>query len=148
MKTELISSIVSQACKQRVIFATVAFRMGIDSPYIERVSHFGVPRTMESFFQESGRAGRDGRPAKSTVFFNNNDIGGNVEGMQPITREYCRNPNTTCRRKLIINYFGFGVPATTEQPHSCCDICRNACQCSACDHELQQAFDNLVVENE
>ena len=49
----------------RVIFATVAFGMGVDSPCVERVVHFGVPRTMESFFQESGRAGRDGRLAKS-----------------------------------------------------------------------------------
>ena len=87
MKSEIISSIVTESCTQRVIFATVAFGMGIDSPYVERVIHFGVPRTMESFLQESGSAGRDGRPAKSTLYFNNNDIGANVEGMQPIMRE-------------------------------------------------------------
>ena len=43
MKHELISSIVSESCKQRVIFATVAFGMGVDSPCVERIIHFGVP---------------------------------------------------------------------------------------------------------
>ena len=61
MKSEIITSIVKESCPQRVIFATVAFGMGVDSPCVERVVHFGFPRTMESFFQESGRAGRDGR---------------------------------------------------------------------------------------
>ncbi|XP_067029743.1 uncharacterized protein [Acropora muricata] len=60
-KSEIITSIVKESCTQRVIFATVAFGMGVDSPCVERVVHFGVPRTMESFFQESGRAGRDRR---------------------------------------------------------------------------------------
>lgn len=50
MKSEIITSIVKESCTQRVIFATVAFGMGVDSPCVERVVHFGVPRTMESFF--------------------------------------------------------------------------------------------------
>ena len=50
---------------------------------------------MESFFQESGRAGRDVRLAKSTLHFNNNDIGCNIEGMQPIMRDYCKNIKKT-----------------------------------------------------
>lgn len=127
MKSEIISSIVTESCTQRVIFATVAFGMGIDSPYVERVIHFGVPHTMESFFQESGRAGRDGRPAKSTLYFNNNDIGANVEGMQPIMREYCKNPKNECRRKIVLRHFGFGIPNVQEKSHSCCDICQNCC---------------------
>ena len=136
MKNEIISSIVTESCTQRVIFATVAFGMGIDSPYVERVIHFGVPRTMESFFQESGRAGRDGRPAKSTLYFNNNDIGANVEGMQPIMTEYCKNPKSECRRKIILKHFGFGNPNVQENPGSCCDICEKSC--------LSEFYDDTV----
>ena len=61
MKSGIISSIVTESFTQGVIFATVAFGVGIDSIYVERVIHFGVPRTMESFFQECGRTGRGGR---------------------------------------------------------------------------------------
>ena len=102
MKHKLISSIVSESCKQRVIFATVAFGMGVDSPCVERIIHFGVPRTMESFFQESGRAGRDGRPATSTLYFNNTDIGASVEGMQPIMRDYCKTLKMSAEEKLCL----------------------------------------------
>ena len=99
MKSEILSSIVKVSCTKRVIFATVAFGLGVDSPCMERVVNFGVPRTMESFFQESGRAGRDGRLAKSTLHFNNNDIGCNIEGMQPIMRDYCKNIKKNMQEK-------------------------------------------------
>ena len=54
MKHELISSIVSESRKQRVIFVTVAFGMGVDSPGVERIIHFGVPQTREFFFKKEG----------------------------------------------------------------------------------------------
>ena len=92
-----------------------AFGMGVDSPCVERTIHFGVPQTMEGFFQESGRAGRDGRPATSTLYFNNNDIGANVEGMQPIMRDYCKNPQNVCRGKIVLSHFGFGILKSSRQ---------------------------------
>lgn len=143
MKSEIITSIVKESCTQRVKFATVAFGMGVDSPCVERVVHFGVPRTMKSFFQESGRAGRDGRLAKSTLHFNNNDIGCNIEGMQPIMRDYCKNIKKTCRRKIVLSHFGFYVPSTREK-HSCCDICITDCQCSEC---VDLRLDVLAMED-
>ena len=105
IKSRIISSILTESCTH----ATVTFGVGIGSLYVERVIHFGVPRTMESFFQESRRAGRGGRPAKSTVCFNN-DIGANVEGMQPLVREHCKYPKSGCRRKLVSKDFGLGTP--------------------------------------
>ena len=65
---------------------------------------------MKSFFQESGRAGRSGRPAKSTLFVNN-DIGANVEGMQPIVREYRKYPENGCCRNIVLNHTGFEIPS-------------------------------------
>ena len=65
---------------------------GVDSLCVERIILFGVPQAIKSFFQQGGRVGRDGRPATSTLYFNNNDIGANVEGMQPIIRDYWKNP--------------------------------------------------------
>ena len=53
-----------------MLFVTVAFGVGIDVPTVERVIHIGVPYTMEEFFQETGRAGRNGSQAISTVYFN------------------------------------------------------------------------------
>ena len=50
IKNEIITSIVTESCTQRVIFSTVAFGMRVDSPCVERIIHFGVPRPMESFF--------------------------------------------------------------------------------------------------
>ena len=86
----------------------MAFGIGVDSLCVESVIRVGVPRTMESFFQESGRTGRDGRLA------NNNDIGCNmyIEGMQPIMKDYCKNIKKTmqeenCAKPLFVWYFKY-----------------------------------------
>ena len=117
---ELISSNVSESWKQRVIFATVAFGMGVNSPCVEKIIHFGVPELWRVFFQESGRAGRDGRPAASTLYFSNHDIGAKVEGIQPIMRDYCKNPQNVSRIKIVPSHFGFGIPSPRDK-HSCCN---------------------------
>ncbi len=58
----------------RVIVATNAFGMGIDKPDVRQVIHYNLPSDIESYFQEAGRAGRDGKPASASLFFNDNDI--------------------------------------------------------------------------
>jgi len=65
----------------RVLFVTVAFGIGIDCPNIQEFVHIGVPNTMEQFFQESGRAGRDGEPALSRLLFNSYDTGNGNKNM-------------------------------------------------------------------
>jgi len=61
--------------KIKVLVATNAFGMGIDKADVRQVIHYDLPDCIESYFQEAGRAGRDGKPAKATLFFNNQDIG-------------------------------------------------------------------------
>lgn len=61
--------------KIKVLVATNAFGMGIDKADVRQVIHYDLPDCLESYFQEAGRAGRDGKPAKATLFFNNQDIG-------------------------------------------------------------------------
>ena len=72
-KGKLISGLINNTCKARVLFVTVAFGIGVDVPSIRR-EHIGVPRMMEEYFQEVGRAGRDGLPAVATIYYNRYDL--------------------------------------------------------------------------
>ena len=71
----------SKTGKIRLLFATEAYSMGADAPDIRRVVHAGPPCTVKTYLQEIGRAARNGERAKATLFFNKNDIGGNIRGM-------------------------------------------------------------------
>ena len=84
--------------------------MGIDSTYVERVIHFGIPRTMESFFQESEEQAEVEGSFVSSLYVNN-DMDANVQGMQPIVREYCKYPQSGCRKKTVLKNFGIGIPS-------------------------------------
>jgi ATP-dependent DNA helicase RecQ len=97
-----------------VIVATSAFGMGIDKPDVRRVLHWGPPRTLEAYYQEAGRAGRDGREACCLVLWRPADL--SWGDIAPAMRRYVE--ARRCRRRVLLEYFG-------EVPGACsgCDVC-------------------------
>jgi ATP-dependent DNA helicase RecQ len=102
------------ADRVHVIVATSAFGMGIDKPDARQVLHWGPPPTLEAYYQEAGRAGRDGRGADCVVLWRREDFAwGNIA---PAMRRYVE--TRRCRRRTLLEYFG-------ERCNGCsgCDVC-------------------------
>ncbi|MCC8145804.1 MAG: DNA helicase RecQ [Bacteroidales bacterium] len=117
-----------------VIVATIAFGMGIDKPDVRYVIHYDIPKSLEGYYQETGRAGRDGGEGKCIVFYANKDLQKLEKFMQgkPIseqeigkqlleeTKAYAE--TSVCRRKVLLHYFG---EEYTEENCGSCDNCLN-----------------------
>ena len=124
----IMEELVNNKSKHRVFFVTIAFGIGIDCPNIRRVIHLGVPYTMEEYFQEAGRAGRDDLPAEAIIFYNSYDTSKAKRGLQDCMVKFVKS-TSDCKRNIILQYFGYHAPKRSDGGHNCCDYHRNICTC-------------------
>ncbi|MEW5301248.1 MAG: hypothetical protein WDW38_009457 [Sanguina aurantia] len=127
-----------------VVVATIAFGMGIDRAAVRWVIHWDAPSSLEGFYQESGRAGRDAQPSLSIVYASNEDLKsaqsmerGSRSGSVAHVAALCMQPG--CRRKKLLAYFGEKREACNRSTEEACDFCRDP----AAVHRLLKQLDGI-----
>ena len=135
-KQTILKSLLMPDGTCRVVFCTIAFGMGVDVPNIRTVIHYGPSMDVDDYFQESGRAGRDGKASEAVIFHYPGCLLGHVSKKM---KEYCKLSNDRCRRSELLSHFPSSRTDSIHlvPKHLCCDHCTMLC---TCDDEPQQLF--------
>ena len=124
-KDEIIS-MFTKPSQLRVVIATIAFGLGLDCPDVRQIVHVGLPEDIESYIQETGRAGRDGRPALATLL-----KARTYHLCEKSIKEYAAN-TTVCRRDVLFQSMENYTHEHLGSNCMCCDICAQSCKCECC----------------
>ena len=122
MKRFIVQELCKVKSRVRIVFATVALGMGLNAPHIRQIIHYKPPTSLEKYFQETGRAGRDGLQSTAVLYYNDTDIRKNRPGIEQNIITYCQN-TSRCYRVFMLEYFGYNAPSDNVVKGFCCDFC-------------------------